>query len=115
MAPIVESAVTSRPGPGPPYQAATMIAGLLDLRLVEPAQIVASHPRTERRDRLHERLGIETAESNVEAVTGADLVFLTIKPQVLSTVMRQLHGKLEPRQVAASVIAGASIATLDSR
>ncbi|MBA2521445.1 MAG: pyrroline-5-carboxylate reductase [Chloroflexia bacterium] len=97
---------------GAGVMAEAMIAGLLKHGLVSPGQVVASHPRADQRHRLRERLGIETVEENVAAATGADLVLLTIKPQVQAGVMRQLHGKLEPRQVAASVIAGASIGTL---
>ncbi|MDQ3692906.1 MAG: pyrroline-5-carboxylate reductase [Chloroflexota bacterium] len=92
--------------------AEAMIAGLLKQGLVSPEQVVASHPRADQRQRLHERLGIETVEENVAAAADADLVLLTIKPQVLASVMRQLHGTLAPHQVAASVIAGASIAAL---
>jgi pyrroline-5-carboxylate reductase len=89
--------------------AEAMIAGLLDRRLVDPDQIVASHPREDRRQRLVDRFGIRAVEANREAAAGGDLVLLTVKPQVLTVVMRQLHGRLEPRQVAISIIAGASI------
>jgi pyrroline-5-carboxylate reductase len=92
--------------------AEAMIAGLLNRCLVSPEQIVASHPREERRQRLRERFGIMTVESNREAITQAEIVLLTVKPQVLSTVMKQLHGRLEPRQIALSIVAGASIAKL---
>jgi pyrroline-5-carboxylate reductase len=89
-----------------------MIAGLLDRELVAPEQIIASHPREDRRRRLEDRFRICTVEGNREAATQADLVLLTIKPQVLTAVMRQLHGRLEPRQVAISIIAGASVEKL---
>ena len=97
---------------GAGVMAEAMIAGLLDRQLVAPAQIVASHPREDRRPRLAQRFGIAAVEGNREAATGADLVLLTIKPQVLAEVMRQLHGRLEPRQVAISILAGAAIAKL---
>ncbi|MCC6314861.1 MAG: pyrroline-5-carboxylate reductase [Thermomicrobiales bacterium] len=97
---------------GAGVMAESMIAGLLNRRLVEPERIVASHPRADRRAKLVERHGITTFESNREAASGADLVVLTVKPQVLGSVMQQLHGSLEPRQVAVSVLAGATIATL---
>ena len=90
----------------------SMIAGLLGRGLIAADQIVASHPRVSQREAIGRRLGVATAESNREAVTGADVVFLTVKPQVLPSVLDQLHGRLEPRQVAVSVVAGASIATL---
>jgi pyrroline-5-carboxylate reductase len=97
---------------GAGVMAEAMIAGLLKNALVPPASITASHPRVDRRQRLAERFGIATVESNREAAREADLVLLTIKPQVLQGVMRQLFGSLEPEQVVVSVIAGAPIETL---
>lgn len=97
---------------GAGVMAESMVAGLLNREMVAPSQIIASHPRVERRDQLEHRFGIGTVESNRKAVEQGDLVLLTVKPQVLGGVMKQLHGRLEPRQVAVSVIAGASISTL---
>jgi pyrroline-5-carboxylate reductase len=97
---------------GAGVMAESMIAGLLKNALIPATHIVASHPREDRRHRLEERFGILTGESNREAAHGADLVFLTIKPQVLQAVMRQLSGSLSPQQVVVSVIAGAPIDVL---
>ncbi len=97
---------------GAGVMAESIIGGLLSRGMVAPERIVASHPRADRRARLEERFGIATVEGNREAAAGADLVLLTIKPQVLTAVMRQLHGRLEPRQVAISIIAGASLGSL---
>jgi len=97
---------------GAGVMAESMIAGLLNRGLIEPGRIMASHPREDRRRKLVERFGITAVEGNREAAEGADLVLLTVKPQVLSAVMRQLHGRLDRDQVAVSVIAGASISLL---
>jgi pyrroline-5-carboxylate reductase len=97
---------------GAGVMAEAMIAGLLDQKLVTPDQVVVSHPRPNRRDMLAEGYGVVATESNQEAALGSDLVLLTVKPQVLKPVMKQLHGELEPRQVVLSIIAGASIRTL---
>ncbi len=91
-----------------------MIAGLLNRGLVAASQIVASHPRADRRETLVSRLGIDATESNRDAAEDADLVFLTVKPQVLGSVMKQLHGRLNPEQVVMSIIAGASIRALSN-
>jgi pyrroline-5-carboxylate reductase len=99
---------------GAGVMAESMIAGLLKGALVPADHVVASHPREDRRQRLEERFGIATTESNRDAVHGADLVLLTIKPQVLQAVMRQLSGTLSPQQVVVSVIAGAPIDVLVS-
>jgi pyrroline-5-carboxylate reductase len=99
---------------GAGVMAESMIAGLLKNALVPAEHLVASHPREDRRHRLEERFGILTTESNRRAAHGADLVILTIKPQVLQTVMRQLSGSILPEQVVVSVIAGAPIDVLVS-
>ncbi len=94
---------------GAGVMAESMIAGLLKNALIPAEHVVASHPREDRRLRLEQRFGILTTEGNREAAHGADLVLLTIKPQVLHAVMRQLSGTLSPDQVVVSVIAGAPI------
>jgi pyrroline-5-carboxylate reductase len=99
---------------GTGVMAESMIAGLLKMSLLPADHVIASHPREDRRRRLEERFGIRTAESNRDAALAADIVILTIKPQVLQSVMRQLSGALTPQQVAVSVIAGAPIETLAS-
>jgi pyrroline-5-carboxylate reductase len=97
---------------GAGVMAESMIAGLLKKALIPPGHVIASHPREDRRRRLVERFGILTMESNIEAAQAANLVVLTIKPQVLQSVMRQLSGSLSPEQVVVSVIAGAPIDVL---
>jgi pyrroline-5-carboxylate reductase len=97
---------------GAGVMAESMIAGLLKNALIPANHLIASHPREDRRQRLEERFGILTTESNFEAAHGANLVILTIKPQVLTSVMRQLCGSLSSEQVVVSVIAGAPIDVL---
>lgn len=97
---------------GAGVMAESMIAGLLAKGMIDPSEIVASHPREERRIQLSAKFGISVVESNLEAVAGADLVLLTIKPQLLSTVSKQLAGHLKPDQVVISILAGAPMSSL---
>ena len=97
---------------GAGVMAESMIAGILKQGQATPDQIVGSHPRAERLAKLESRFGIHTTDDNEVAANGADLVFLTIKPQVLQTVMPQLAGHLQPEQVVISVLAGAPIDVL---
>lgn len=99
---------------GAGVMAEAMIAGVLARKLVEPEQLIASHPRANRRAQLVERHGIRVAESNLEAAGDADLVVLTIKPQVLAPVMRQLNGTLLDDQVVISILAGTTFAKLSA-
>jgi pyrroline-5-carboxylate reductase len=93
--------------------AESMIAGLVRGHLVEPGQVIASHPRPERRELLAREHGVRVTASNVEAVTGADVVLLAVKPQMLARVGREIGPHLVPGQLVLSVIAGATTAALE--
>jgi pyrroline-5-carboxylate reductase len=93
---------------GSGVMAEAMIAGLLRGEQVAPGQIVASHPRADRRNELISSYGIGTVEDNLTAIRGADVVVLAIKPQMLVRVGRELHGRLTKGQLLISVIAGAT-------
>ncbi len=97
---------------GSGVMAEAMIAGLLRGELVAPDQIVASHPRPERRDQLRAGYGIRVVGSNLEAIDGADVVLLGIKPQMLAKVGREIGPHLKRGQVVLSVLAGATTVAL---
>jgi len=97
---------------GAGVMAEAIIAGLVADRAVEAGTLVASHPRRDRRDILAQRHGIRPVASNREALAGAEVIVLAVKPQMLSRVMRELRGELSADQVVVSIVAGATIRTL---
>jgi pyrroline-5-carboxylate reductase len=97
---------------GSGVMAEAMIAGLLRGELVTPDQVVSSHPRAERREALTRDYGIRTVSSNVEAVDGADVILLGIKPQMLGRVGREIGPHLRRGQLVLSVLAGATTTAL---
>jgi pyrroline-5-carboxylate reductase len=92
--------------------AEAIVAGLRAPGLVTADQLVTSHPSAERRAELAERLGIRVADSNRDAVAGADVVILAIKPQMLGRVGAELRSALAPGQLVISILAGATTAAL---
>lgn len=97
---------------GSGVMAEAMIIGLLADRLVEPGQIIASHPRAERRNELNATHGIRVVASNVEAIAGADVIILAVKPQMLAKVGREIGPHLGAGQLVLSVLAGPTSAAL---
>jgi pyrroline-5-carboxylate reductase len=97
---------------GAGVMAEAIIAGLVADRAVEAAALVASHPRRERRDALAERHGIRPVAGNRDALAGAEVIVLAVKPQMLGRVMRELRGELAADQVVVSIVAGATIRTI---
>ncbi len=92
--------------------AEAMISGLIAQRLIEPQAIVASGPRAEHGEALHQKHGVRVTTNNREAIEGADVVVLSVKPQILATVMPELKGHIQLGSLVLSIIAGAKIDTI---
>jgi pyrroline-5-carboxylate reductase len=97
---------------GSGVMAEAMIKGLLRQGLVIPSQIKASGPRPERGQELFDRYAVQTTVNNVEAVTGAEIVILSIKPQVLCPVLEELGGHVSSDALVFSIVAGAKMDTI---
>ena len=109
MSPLSKSTIATV---GSGVMAEAMIGGLLRGALVAPEQVIASHPRAERREHLVREFGIRTVSGNSEAVTGADVVLLAVKPQMLARVGKEIGPHLRRGQLVLSVIAGATTRAL---
>ena len=92
--------------------AEAMIRGLLEKHLVPPSHVAVTGPRRERRADLQKQFGVRTLASNGDAARDAHVVVLSVKPQVLGTVMRELHGRLSEDQLVLSIVAGATLRSL---
>jgi pyrroline-5-carboxylate reductase len=97
---------------GSGVMAEAMIAGILRGGLVTPDQVVASHPRQDRREQLEREYGIRVVAGNVEAVETADVILFAIKPQMLARVGREIGPHLRRGQMVLSILAGATTAAL---
>ena len=78
---------------------------LAGLRSSDWADIIASSRRQERADELHERHGVETTTSNAEAIHGADVVVLAVKPQDIELLLGEIGHLLTPEQTVLSIAA----------
>jgi pyrroline-5-carboxylate reductase len=109
MAPLANRTIATV---GSGVMAEAMIAGLLKGELVAPSQVVASHPRPERRDHLEREYSIRAVPGNTDAIENADVVLFAIKPQMLGKVGREIGPHLRRGQLVLSVVAGATTAAL---
>ena len=109
MSPLIDRTIATV---GSGVMAEAMIVGLLRGKLVTPEQVLASHPRAERREQLERTHGIRTTPSNIEAVQAADVIILAVKPQMLGRVGREIGPHLRRDQLVLSVLAGPPTAAL---
>jgi pyrroline-5-carboxylate reductase len=88
--------------------AEAMIAGLLREKLAKPEHLLAAGPRSERGAQLQEKYGVQPFTDNNQAAAQADVVVLSVKPQRLSGVLKELKG-IRPEALVLSIVAGAPL------
>jgi pyrroline-5-carboxylate reductase len=94
--------------------AEAILTGILDAGLAAPADVSIGEPLELRRAHLRAEYGVAAVESNAEALAGAEMVVLAVKPQGLAGVMADIRDDLEEDQTVLSIIAGARMDTLVS-
>lgn len=92
--------------------AEAMIKGLLREELIAADRIIAAGPRPERGHDLNERYGVEWSTDNRAASSERDVVILSVKPQVVPSVLPELRGALRSRALVVSIAAGVPIRQL---
>ncbi|HET19819.1 MAG TPA: pyrroline-5-carboxylate reductase [Chromatiales bacterium] len=90
--------------------ARALVGGLI--RNDHPAeQLCVADPNAEARAQL-DGLGVCTLGDNLKAIEGADVIVLSVKPQALGAVARELAAGLRPGQLVISIAAGVRVDTL---
>jgi len=85
--------------------AASLIGGMR-AQGVDASRITACDPGAETRQRVAAEHGIKTFADNAQAIDGADVVLIAVKPQVMKAVCESLRPHLQPGQLIVSVAAG---------
>jgi len=97
---------------GPGVMAEAILARLLERGGLTPGSVRMSGPRPERLEQLRARYQIQTMTVNRQAVQGADLVALTVKPQTLPAVLQGLRAEIPDQALVLSIVAGATLGSL---
>lgn len=92
----------------------SMLKGMVKAGLVQPSEIIVSDVFEASQQRLAGELGCTGTCDNVEAVTGAKVVILAVKPQFLDGVVEGLAASVEKDAVVVSIAAGVSLAHLEA-
>ena len=91
--------------------AGSLINGLLESG-TSPREIAAADPMAIQLEKFA-ALGVVTASNNDQAVDGADVIVLAVKPQVTGAVLEALSG-LKPHQLIISIVAGIDLRSLET-
>jgi pyrroline-5-carboxylate reductase len=95
--------------------AAALIKGLLHAKVVPPEGIIVSDVKQDRLDLLKEKHAIRTTTDNHALVREADVVVLSVKPQVIDKVLGAIGAEIRSAQLVVSVAAGVPVAAMEAR
>ncbi len=95
--------------------AEALVKGLLAAGTAAAAEIVCAEPRAERREELRKRHGVAVTAGNLEAVREAQLVVLSVKPQVMDALLDEIAPAVDHSKLVISIAAGVPIAAIARR
>jgi pyrroline-5-carboxylate reductase len=92
--------------------AEALIRGLIGAG-VQAGRIWASGPRAERMANVAETFGVHTTQDNVALVKQVDVLVLSVKPQILDKVLREVSSDMREGTVVISIAAGIPSASIE--
>jgi pyrroline-5-carboxylate reductase len=95
--------------------AEALIKGLLRAGVAAPGEIVCSDRRRERGDELGKAYGVRFTTSNLEAAQASEIVVLSVKPQVMNHLLREIEPALDASKLVISIAAGVPIEAIERK
>jgi pyrroline-5-carboxylate reductase len=92
-----------------------LVAGLLSSGWRTPADIVVTARRQERLDEVCARYGVAGTLANADAIAGAGIVVIAVKPQDIEVLLLEIAGRISPAQTVLSVAAAVPTAVIERR
>lgn len=107
-----ESSSTKRIGfLGAGQMASALAKGFLDSGIVTPENLIASDPFEPARQKFAELTGAKTTDDNQQLISSSEVLFLAVKPQVISDVLKPLKPLITPDHLIVSIAAGITLNT----
>jgi pyrroline-5-carboxylate reductase len=92
-----------------------LLSGLISSGWRKPEEIAATTRRPERAEELRERFGVAATTSNPEAVSGAAVVVISVKPQDLDALLGEVGGLIAADQTVLTIAAAIPTAAIERR
>ncbi|MCE5264834.1 MAG: pyrroline-5-carboxylate reductase [Deltaproteobacteria bacterium] len=92
-----------------------LVGGMISGGLVRPEAVIVSDTDEARRGEISRSYGAMVTADNREAVKGADVVLLAVKPQNMAEVLAGMAGTVPPSAPVISIAAGIATAFIEER
>jgi pyrroline-5-carboxylate reductase len=95
--------------------AEALIRGLVGAGVARASQIIGSDPRPERCAEMAQKYGIRTTPDNLPIAREAEILILSVKPQVMAKVLDEISPHIHPNALVISIAAGIPLAAIELR
>lgn len=86
--------------------ATAMIGGIIKSNLIEATNIICSNNTPEQLEKLEKAYNVKTTLDNTEVAKKADILFLSVKPQVYSIVIDEIKDVISNNTIIVAIAAG---------
>lgn len=93
--------------------ASAIIGGMLKQQVVAAQDVIGADKFAQAAQSAREKLGINICKDNKQVAGQADILFLAVKPNVLSTVLAEISEVLRKETIIISIVAGKSLAFIE--
>eukprot|EP01027_Heterolobosea_sp_BB2_P010439 GEZU01015323.1.p1 GENE.GEZU01015323.1~~GEZU01015323.1.p1 ORF type:complete len:274 (+),score=97.22 GEZU01015323.1:204-1025(+) len=93
--------------------ATAIIKGVIDAKIVKPADIIASDVYAPMLDKIKEQTGINVTMNNIEIAEKAKVIFIAVKPNDVDAALQQIKDKFTSEHLLISIAAGITIRQLE--
>lgn len=95
--------------------AEALISGIMKAGLLNPTQIIVNDIHQSRLDYMQNKLGVHTTSNVKELIKEVDILFLTVKPQVIHAVLDAIAPFITTATLVVSVVAGVTTKILQEK
>ncbi|MDR2772289.1 MAG: pyrroline-5-carboxylate reductase [Elusimicrobiota bacterium] len=93
--------------------AQAIISGILKVGAVKPKNIVCNDIYKEKIEELSKKFGIVAASDKKLALDGAGIIFLSVKPQNIKTLLDEIKPFIPAKTLVISIVAGTKTETIE--
>ena len=93
--------------------AEALIQGMLQSELVAPSQITVCDVSAERMEYLNNHFGVVVLKDSLDIAKESDILFLTVKPQIIAGVVDAIAQVVTKNTVIVTVAAGISLSSIE--
>ncbi len=89
--------------------ASAIMGGMIAKGIVAAGDIIGAEPFDAAREKAHNTYGIEVTTDNRKVAQEADILFFSVKPQIIPTVVAEIKDVQKEGQLIISIVAGKSL------